>query len=147
MPSVKIIYRFGENGIKYKEKDKNQTQFLQHIKRIEENIITNLRKGFSLDDQVQRWKNTINQINDNWSTIMKKNVVVEDFMMGIVILQKLKVDMGINYGWTIVKRRKIKSCKVCQTDTRLKCSGCHKAYYCCGSCQNADWKIHKKTCC
>jgi len=145
MPFISTYFKWNENGavITYK----NKTTFLEKIKRTEEGIITTLRGGVSIKNQIENWIEIMNELAQNWDTILEANAVIADFYIGIVILKKLKVNLDIDYGWIFVKRRKIKSCKVCHTDTRLKCSGCHKAYYCCGSCQNADWKIHKKTCC
>lgn len=144
MPSVTVYYYFGNNGIE--RKYKNKKEFLGHIQAIEGIIITNLKKGISLVSQVEYWGDMAIDFQNRWSELTLDDELGH-FWGSIVILKKLKTNMEIDYGWTIVKKRKIKPCKMCFHFTNLKCSGCHKAYYCCGECQNADWKIHKKTCC
>ena len=37
-------------------------------------------------------------------------------------------------------------CIVCDTNTKMKCSNCHKTRYCCKEHQKFDWKRHKKYC-
>eukprot|EP01038_Epipyxis_sp_PR26KG_P010785 gene10785-14481_t len=34
----------------------------------------------------------------------------------------------------------------CGLESRLRCSRCHQAYYCCVEHQKSDWSIHRKTC-
>lgn len=38
------------------------------------------------------------------------------------------------------------SCKVCRKQTKFRCSGCHKVYYCCEEHSKLDWAQHKKEC-
>jgi len=37
-------------------------------------------------------------------------------------------------------------CTHCLKATRQRCTGCKIAYYCCVTCQNADWSLHRVEC-
>uniref|UniRef100_A0A6V1SJX1 MYND-type domain-containing protein n=1 Tax=Heterosigma akashiwo TaxID=2829 RepID=A0A6V1SJX1_HETAK len=64
---------------------------------------------------------------------------------------ELAIDSGHHKVAAIIKQAgsqqaALTACKVCNTNTTLRCQRCKKAAFCSEACQKNGWRAHKKTC-
>jgi len=154
--SFSVTYYFSSKNVESVYRD--EEFFGEAISKIENIIVEDLRKGISIEDQKYKWTSIVEDINEDWDTIQVNSNGMKNFLVGIIILKKLKVEFecGTAYGYLdtetfkqIKKQFNIKSvrpCSVCQVNTTKKCSCCKKVYYCSEACQLSNWKDHRKNC-
>lgn len=62
-----------------------------------------------------------------------------------------QTEVELGEGWTNIKIRKCKNCRVCQhcraKNASKRCSLCKSVHYCSRTCQSNDWAKHKTQCC
>jgi hypothetical protein len=124
-------------------------KFNEYKKIVENDMIENLKKGNSLQSQIIKNLEIMDKFEAIWN--YKEEFDDEDsteFSSSIITLKKLRViPNDFKYGWLFdkkkQKRRTLRPCIICQVETKMKCSCCRRAYYCCADHQKADWKNHR----
>jgi len=154
--SFSITYYFSDKSVETKYRD--EAHFVEALSVIENVIVKDLRKGKSIEDQKTFWTEMVENANEDWDKIEVYTNEMKQFLMGIIIIKKLKVEFacGTSYGYfdteTFRKMKKqfniksVRPCSVCGEKTTKKCSCCKKVYYCSEACQLSNWKDHRKNC-
>jgi len=161
-----ITYYYRNKNVESKFRD--EIHFVESIKKIESIIVDDLRKGKSIEYQKTFWTEMLEDIDICWDEIEVGSIQMRNFQLGIVILEKFKVELEYSYGFLDTETyqrmtaegyintkefrklykeatgEKYKTpCSVCQVETTKRCSCCNKVYYCSLECQKTDWKKHR----
>ena len=131
--------------------DTIKSQALETLHELHREILNCCGDGeYTLKKIKKLWKEEFKTKCHIWymlvTCLIKLRVFNDDNMYGWAILTPAKMAILIDNGMAIACSMKTKKCQVCQKDAYDKCSKCHAAFYCCGACQTADWKTHKKVC-
>ena len=126
---------------------------LEALEILHQEILTyvGLENEFTLKKIKKLWKEEFTTKCGMWymnvACLIKLRVLENDDMNGWQIITPTMMALLAMGGRVTKTTLDGHKCEVCRKETSNKCSRCRTAYYCCGDCQNADWKEHKKICC
>ena len=132
--------------------DTIKSQALETLHQLHKEILDYVGDGeFTLKTLKKLWRDDFKTKCSCWymlvTCLIKLRVFNEDNMYGWQILTPQMMEILHMGGRATFADIGTKKCRVCQKNAYDKCSKCRTAYYCCGACQTADWKEHKKVCC